>query len=148
MDGPRLSVVFFDLGGTLGTPLLALHSNHIIGFEPHQVALSTLAIMLLDGLMLGVISDTPEQETADSMRRVLEGAGIYCFFDPKLLVYSSVVGHKKDSPEIFKIAVVSAGFAASPEKCLFVGDDATERSFASEAGMQTMAPDSLWRVLR
>jgi leucyl aminopeptidase len=147
MDGPRLSVVFFDLGGTLGTPILALHSNRLTGFGLYHNVLDALVKMRANGWILGVICNTPDHETEDSMRRVLECAGIYSYFDPKLLVYSSVAGHRKDSPEIFKIAVVSAGLSASPEKCLFVGVDAVERVFAAEAGMRSMEPDSFWRIL-
>lgn len=147
MDRPR-PVVFFDLGGTLGTPVFDPHSNRLIGLDLYPYVYRTLAALRDEGWLLGVICHTTEQDTQDTMRQVLERSGIYSCFDPTLLVYSSVVGHRKDSPEIFKIAVVSAGFASCPEECIFVGEDAAERPFAEEAGMRSMESRAFWRTLK
>ena len=46
---------------------------------------------------------------------------------------------KKDSPAIFRLASKRAGLEASPERCLFVGEDAAERAFAAQAGMKIAA---------
>ena len=139
-----MHVVFFDLGDTLGTPRFASGSSRLRGFDPFPNVPRALASLRLDGPRLGVISNTPDGESQDSMRRVLEGAGIYAYFDESLLIYSSVVGHKKDSPEVFILAVVRAGLSASPGECLFVGEDPGERAFAAEAGMQALDPG--WAV--
>ena len=42
----------------------------------------------------------------------------------------------KDSPEIFRLACARAESQAEPERCLFVGENATERAFAASAGLQ------------
>ena len=64
------------------------------------------------------------------MRRALDGAGLYEFFEPQLLIYSSVVNLKKDSPKIFRLACRQAGFGDAPQRCLFVGESSAERAFA------------------
>lgn len=68
------------------------------------------------------------------MDSVLEKAGILEYFDPDLRVYSSDVGLKKDSQEIFSKAAEAAGEA--PSACVFVGEDPVERGHASAAGLQ------------
>ncbi len=103
---------------------------------------------LLDNdVRIGIISNTGE-ETVDTMKKVLEDCNLYSFFDNKLLIYSSVVGYKKDSPEIFQIAVNRADLSANPEHYLFVGEDSKERSFAMKAGLLVAPhPCLAWEVL-
>jgi bacterial leucyl aminopeptidase len=81
------------------------------------------------GVRLGIISNIG-QETEEDVRRVLEEASLYDFFEPSLLVYGA-----KDSPEIFRHAAEQAGHSATPERCLFVGEDRDERGYA-EAGFR------------
>jgi hypothetical protein len=71
------------------------------------------------------------QEPEENVRRVLEAAGLYDFFEPNLLVYGA-----KNSPEIFRYAAEQAGPSARPEGCLFVGEDRDERGYALEAGFR------------
>ena len=80
------------------------------------------------GVRLGIVSNIG-QETEEDVRRVLEESQIYDFFEPSLLIYG-----EKDSPEIFRRAAEQAGNSATPARCLYVGEDRDERSYALEAG--------------
>jgi bacterial leucyl aminopeptidase len=82
------------------------------------------------GVRLGIVSNIG-QETEENVRRVLEEGQIYDFFEPDLLIYG-----EKDSPEIFRRAAERAGHPATPERCLYVGEDRDERSYALEAGFR------------
>jgi bacterial leucyl aminopeptidase len=82
------------------------------------------------GVWLGIISNIG-QETEEDVRRALEEGQIYDFFEPDLLIYG-----EKDSPEIFSRAAERAGHSATPERCLYVGEDRDERSYALEAGFR------------
>src|SRR5262249_23283119 len=90
------------------------------------------------GVRMGVISNTGE-ETVVTMRAALEGAGIYDFFDPTLLIYSSVVKMTKDNPEIFREAAAAADLASDPQRCIFVGENPEERKVARTAHCRTAA---------
>lgn len=70
------------------------------------------------------------------VERSLEDAGLFDFFSPELLIYSSVVGLRKDSVIIFCFAADRAGFPHERNKCLFVGENPTERHFASVTGFR------------
>ena len=67
---------------------------------------------------------------------MLEKSGIYSFFDPNLLIYSSVVGVSKPSPKIFQLATEKASHPTEPQQCLFVGEDSKERKAAYDVGWQ------------
>jgi bacterial leucyl aminopeptidase len=126
-----VKVVFFDIGDTLavarpGSPL---------ELDPLPGAADVLRRLSVAGLRLGIISNTGS-ETVETMRRALVGAGLYEFFEPQLLIYSSVVQLKKDSPEIFKLSCGRAGFGNEPQRCMFVGESPAERSFAAQAGLR------------
>jgi hypothetical protein len=94
-----------------------------------------LSVLQAKGLHLGIISNTGEDGKA-AMDAVLETAAILQYFDPALRLYSRDLGLTKNSPAIFGCAAELAGCAATPEKCLFVGEDAVERSFAMQAGLR------------
>jgi FMN phosphatase YigB (HAD superfamily) len=76
------------------------------------------------GVRLGIVSNIG-QEIEENVRRVLEEGRIYDFFEPSLLIYG-----EKNSPEIFRRAAEQAGNSATPERCLYVGEDRDERSYA------------------
>jgi FMN phosphatase YigB (HAD superfamily) len=57
-------------------------------------------------------------------------------FEPDLRLYSHDIGLIKDSPRIFAKAAELAGLGTSPRRCMFVGEDSTERAFALAAGMR------------
>jgi bacterial leucyl aminopeptidase len=82
------------------------------------------------GVRLGIVSNVG-QEAEEDVRRALEEGQIYDLFEPSLLIYG-----EKDSPEIFRRAAEQAGNSATPERCLYVGEDRYERSYALEAGFR------------
>ena len=130
------SVVFFDIGETLGVPAGFDAQFRLNGLKlyPHvRPVLNRLRVM---NRRVGIISNTSASETTENMRRVLEAAGIYDIFDADLLLYSGVVGLRKDSPRIFARAAEMAGLADHPEGCVFVGEDPEEGAFARAAGLR------------
>jgi len=147
MDG---KVIFFDLGDTLGVGRVGLGGN-ITGFDPFPFATDILK-KLKDappaglGLRLGVISNTPTGTTAANMAAVLNAAGVLTFFDPALLLYSSVEGLDKTKKAFFVLAASRA--ATPPKRCVFVGEDPMERGVASSAQFATaFHPLHLFHVL-
>jgi bacterial leucyl aminopeptidase len=80
---------------------------------------------------LGLISNTGT-ETAQSMRSVLDGAGLLDRFQDELLLFSSVEGLDKSDPAFFDLARRRAGLPAG--RCLFVGESEAERAVAEAAG--------------
>jgi len=131
-----MRAVFFDLGDTLGTPVLSAPPVHLIGFTVFDFAVPVLQKLSDAGLRLGVISNTG-QDDGTAVDVVLEHARIRDFFEPVLRIYSRDVGLRKDSPEIFLLAAARAGLA--PGECLFVGENPAERQFAEAAGMAAAA---------
>jgi FMN phosphatase YigB (HAD superfamily) len=136
-----VTTIFFDLGDTLGTPVLSSPPIHLAGFNVFDFVPSLLAGLRSQGQRLGILSNTGDDPGA-LVDQVLADTGILELFDPALRIYSKDVGLRKDSPEIFRLAADRAGLAATPESCLFVGEDASERGFAAEAGM-VVCPDPL-----
>ncbi len=91
---------------------------------------------------LGIVSNVG-QETEENVRSMLEEARLYDFFEPNLLVYG-----EKNSPDIFRRAAEQAGHSATPERCVYVGEDRDERSYALEAGFRVAPhPRLAWEVL-
>lgn len=136
MNGSTTPVVFFDIGDTLGTPRISPPPYRLEGLDIYRYIPGILQQLKDNNVQIGIISNTGN-ETENDMKRVLEEAGIYKFFEPNLLIYSSVVSIRKPSPEIFQLAADRAGYATAPEQCLFVGEDSKERKSAVEVG---------WRV--
>jgi hypothetical protein len=140
-------IVFFDIGGTLGSPKISPPPYRLVALDVYPYVPGVLKQLLKNKVRIGIISNTGS-ETTEDMRRVLEKSKIYQFFEPTLLIYSSVVGKKKDSPEIFKLAASISGHSGAPERCLFVGEDSRERSYAMEAGFRVAPhPRLAWEVL-
>lgn len=125
------SVVFFDLGNTLGAATLDGQPPRLLQFDVFPFIPRILANLRADGLRLGVISNTGD-EKASAMNAVLQPTGLLAQLEPGLLVYSGDEGITKTSPEIFNRAAARAGLP--PGKCLFVGEDAAERAVAISAG--------------
>lgn len=143
----KITSVFFDIGDTLGTPKFSSPPSHLEGLYIYPYIPDILQQLKANDLKLGIISNTGS-ETEENMKRVLEEAGIYSFFDPNLLIYSSVVGVSKPSPKIFRVAAKSTGFSEEPKNCLFVGEDSAERKAANDLGWQVVPhPCLVWDVL-
>jgi leucyl aminopeptidase len=130
-----ISAIFFDLGDTLGVPVLSV-DHRLERFEPFQFAQPVSMELREKGIRLGVISNTGEEPGA-RLNEILKQCALLDYFQPILLIYSKDVGLKKDSPKIFQHAAKAAGLEGMPEQCLFVGEDAAERGHAMTAG---------WRV--
>jgi FMN phosphatase YigB (HAD superfamily) len=132
-----MRAAFFDLGDTLGRPVLSAPPVHLIGFEVFDVTVPVLGdLSIREGLCLGVISHTGDDD-GEAVDAVLAKAGIRDFFEPALRIYSRDVGLRKDSPEIFLLAADRAG--ARPRECLFVGESPAERGVAASAGFLVAA---------
>jgi hypothetical protein len=129
-------VVFFDIGETLGVATGFDEQFRLSGLKLYPHVRAVLERLRLLSCRVGIISNTSTFETTENMRRVLEAAGIYDIFDAGLLLYSGVIGLRKDSPRIFSHAVELAGLADHPAGCLFVGEDPGEGAFARAAGMR------------
>lgn len=130
-----VSVVFFDLGDTLGSPVLSPSPPRLVGFKVFPFVLELLQGLRARGLRLGIISNTGT-EAGKAVDKVLEASGILSSFDAALRIYSADVGLTKATPEICELAAKRAGHAADPGACLFVGEDASERVNAQAAAMQ------------
>jgi bacterial leucyl aminopeptidase len=133
-----IEVVFFDIGDTLASA--SFHANGRLILKPLPNVASRLAELKARGLRLGIISNTGDLNAAP-MRDALTAAGLYDVFggEPALLIYSAVAGMEKISPAIFKYACQQAGLAHNPVRCMFVGENAQERAFASQAGFGVTA---------
>src|SRR5262245_22705881 len=149
MADSGVAVVFFDLGDTLGTAVLGGRPPKLVGFDVFPFVPAVLADLKARGLKLGVISNTGD-EKGPAINAVLAPTGLLANFDPALLVYSGdepplvdnssvppmVTPVTKKIPEIFRRAAERASLEATPERCLYVGDDANEREVAVSAKWQ------------
>jgi bacterial leucyl aminopeptidase len=133
----KVPVVFFDIGDTLGSPKISPPPYHLESLNIYPYIPGILQQLKSDDLRLGMISNTGN-ETEASMKKVLETSGIYNFFEPDLLVYSSVVGVSKPDRQIFRLAATKAGNGNTPANCLFVGEDSKERKAAQDEGWQVV----------
>ncbi len=129
--------IFFDLGDTLVVPQ-AGPGGTIAALQPLPFVVEVLDRLRAGPVAgatpprLGVMSNTPASATVASMRALLTTAGLFSRFDPALLLYSSVEGLTKSNIEFFKRGAARAAITAA--RCIFVGEDATERAKAVSAG--------------
>jgi FMN phosphatase YigB (HAD superfamily) len=136
----RASVIYFDIGQTLAqASITGTGANRRIVLSPLGGVLDSLSDLRDDDFPLGIISNTPEFATRDIMRNSLAQANLLDFFEPELLIYSSVVGLSKDSVQIFCFAADLAGIPHDRGKCVFVGESDDERRLAREAGFRVAA---------
>jgi bacterial leucyl aminopeptidase len=123
MDRP--AVAFFDIGHTLALVAMSACGDRIENLAVYPYVPGVLGELRDRGARLGVISD-PGPLPAAEVNHGLEGAGLWNFFEPELVIYGS-----KDSPRIFERAAAQAGV---PDPLLFVGEDPGERAQALHAG--------------
>lgn len=129
-------VVFFDLGDTLVVPKIDQGTLVALKVLPFVTkVLDKLKHTNVGGapLRLGVISNTGN-ETGDRMRTLLQQAGLLGFFEPSLLLFSSVEHLDKTKKEFFQLAATRAGIP--PAQCIYVGENADERRVAESAGFR------------
>lgn len=128
----RPSVVFFDIGDTLGTPVVV--GGQLTRIDLFADAFEVVKELFEKGSRVGVISD-PGNLSTDLIESLLQDTGILEFIDRDLIVFGV-----KNSKTIFERAATTAGVAASD--CLYVGESSFERGFAEEAGFSSVnAPD-------
>src|ERR1043165_2648950 len=96
-------VVFCDIGDILGTPVFSPPPPHLESLDVFPFVAEVLSRLKNEGMRLGIISNTGD-ETATSINAVLNKADLLQYFEEDLLIYSSVVNLKKNSPEIFRLA--------------------------------------------
>jgi FMN phosphatase YigB (HAD superfamily) len=124
-------VVFFDLGDTLVIPRLSdggsLLELNVLPFVPDVLAKLKHTKTNDTVLRLGIISNTGT-ETLSKMRSVIAEAGLPDFFDPALLLFSSVEGIDKRQQKFFEVASQRADVPA--EHCVYVSEDDAERQVA------------------
>ena len=131
MNSQPLSTAFFDIRDTLGSARYSPRPPHRLErLDVYPQVSDVLQELSDNGVRLGIVSNIG-QETDEDVRRVLEEGQIYDFFDSRLLVYGT-----KDSSEIFRRAAEQAGHSATPERCLYVGENWEERGYALEAGFR------------
>lgn len=124
------SVVFFDIGGTLGSVRLAAGTRRLAGLDVFPSVEQVLQALRASGIRLGIISNRGSHNAA-AVRTMLEEAGLLHFFDDSLIIFGA-----KTSSAIFRRAARQADLVASPERCLYVGEDPAERDFAAAAGLR------------
>src|SRR5262245_52475740 len=115
--------VFFDIGDTLAVPsptaqgVLKLTA---LPFIPEVLkSIRKKWGQAGGGIRLGLMSNTGN-ETRDTMLKLLTDAGLLSFFDPALLLFSSVEGMDKTQKAFFSLGADCAGLPAS--QCVFVGE--------------------------
>jgi len=142
MNGAPRPAAFFDIGGTLGSPRRAGGTGPIEGLDVFPEVPSVLEDVQAGGIRPGIISDRGSYSAA-TVKAWLSEAGVLHFFDATLIIFG-----KKTSDAIFRRAAKRAGLAASPERCLYVGEDPAERNFAAAAGFRVAdSPRSARAVL-
>jgi bacterial leucyl aminopeptidase len=139
--------VFFDIGNVLASPVLASDHITLVGLSVYPFVPEVLEAVRTQQARLGIISNTACSDTTETMKAVLDQAGLLRFFDVKLLLFSSVEGIDKTKVELFQRAAVRAELP--PQHCVFVGEDAKERDVARRALFQvSFHPLHVFQVLK
>ncbi|HJX44079.1 MAG TPA: M28 family peptidase [Geodermatophilus sp.] len=135
------AVAFFDIGDTLAAVRVAPGGEAIESLTPLPGVLDALETLQRAGVRMGVVSDRG-RVSEEEVDAALERAGLAAFLDPALVLYG-----RKDSTRVFDqaAAVARSTVGGRLRRLLFVGEDATERSFAAAAGFRvcpyvTLAP--------
>ena len=124
----NIEVVFFDVGGTLGTVDAEL-KLHLFPSTKSLLAACSGAL----GLRVGTISNLPSGLTGQDFKNILDRAGILSMFELGLVVNSVDAGAAKPNAAIYTFAAARAG--KPPQQCLYVGEDPAEVEGAIAAGM-------------
>lgn len=129
-----MPIVFFDIGDTLGTPILS-PEDRLQGFNVFPETRQALESIQAKGIRMGVISNAGDEAHAH-VNELLDRCGLLSFFDREIIIY-----RKKDSPTVFADAAVEAN--VPPDQCVFVGENSKERSYAMAAGFLRVSPHPL-----
>jgi FMN phosphatase YigB (HAD superfamily) len=123
--------VFFDIGDTLATAVV--EGGHLSGLEVYPFVPEVLARLRNDDAALGLISNTGN-ETAATLTKVLDDAGLSELVDAELCLFSSLEGMDKSQPAFFKLAAQRASLPTA--SCVYVGENAEERKTAASVGFR------------
>jgi putative hydrolase of the HAD superfamily len=126
MNG-EISVVFFDIGGTL---VRDGHSQTWV-----TGAKEALTQLSQTDLRLGLISNTGDLDRTQ-LAAILPGDFDFQLFDDDLILLSSEIGIEKPDIRIFLQAIRQA--ATSPHRCIFIGENMPEVFVAQRAGMRAI----------
>jgi FMN phosphatase YigB (HAD superfamily) len=125
---PRISAVFFDIGGTLANLNAA---GALVPFDDSIALLKATRDTL--GLRVGVITNLPDTLSDAQIRQLLEDAGLLPFLDPKGLITNHAAGADKPNSKIYQFAAKQLDLPI--ESCLYVGEAKDEVKGAVTAGM-------------
>jgi FMN phosphatase YigB (HAD superfamily) len=125
------NVVFFDIGGTLGTVQETAGARRLDLFSGTLTLLQTFRSAL--GLRLGVITNIPPDMSPAEVRTMLATAGLLTLFDNDLIVTSRDAGAAKPDARIYEFAADRAQISLG--RCLYIGENPSEVTGALVAGM-------------
>ena len=94
--------------------------GHLVLYDPSTTELLQ-AVKGMGGLRVGVITNLPDNLTAEQGRAMIADAGLTEFLDPDAIIINHEVGVSKPNPEIFRIAAQKVGLP--PAQCLFSGEN-------------------------
>jgi FMN phosphatase YigB (HAD superfamily) len=126
-----LDVIFFDIGGTLGTVQETAGARRLELFPTSLTLLQIFKKVL--GLRLGVITNIPPDMSSAEVRAMLATAGLLTLFDDDLIVTSRDAGAAKPHPGIYEFAADRAQISIA--RCLYIGENPSEVTGALVAGM-------------
>ena len=134
-----LTVVFFDIGQTLGLPRFS-QAGELEAIDIFPDVPEIFKELKEKNIRIGIISDPGTLDTS-LINALLDDAGVLQYFEADLIVYG-----RKDSTTIFEDSAAAA--AVSPSACVFVGENASERQFADDAGFAVVnSPDAVIGVV-
>jgi hemerythrin-like domain-containing protein len=146
-DELALDVVFFDVRDTLGE---VDRPGHLVPYRPSTEKL--LVAMREVGLRIGIITNLPDEVSAEEGRQMLQEAilsenpeamerfAISDFLDPKGIITNHEAGVSKPNPEIYLYAARQLGVPV--ERCMYSSENLIEILGAKAAGMQTQLKPS------
>ncbi|EQD86086.1 peptidase M28 [Saccharopolyspora erythraea D] len=132
--------MFFDLGDTLASVAVGPDGRTIVELKVFDDVRPILDDLRELGCPLGLISN-PGAISHDEVDRWLHTSDLASVLEPELIVLG-----RKDSPRLFRTAARLAG-DPSVATSVFVGEDATERAFAREAGFRVAPHPRLARAV-
>jgi hemerythrin-like domain-containing protein len=139
---PEVEAIFFDVRDTLGE---VDRPGHLVPYRPSTEKLLTAMRDL--GLRVGVITNLPDDVSADDGRKMIAEAAlaedpttgklttIADFLDGDAIVINHDAGFSKPDPRIYEYAAQKIGVPV--ERCAFVGENLIEVLGARRAGMQS-----------
>jgi FMN phosphatase YigB (HAD superfamily) len=122
------SVIFFDIGGTLGTVNVA---GQFVAFPESKQLLAGLRQVV--GTRLGVITNLPGSMTTADARTLLQEAGLLAELDQAGIITNHDAGASKPAREIDHFAADRMQTPIS--RCVYSGETLAEVDGAQAAGM-------------